>query len=97
MKFKTLSVAIVSLLLSACQTQLVEYLDLIPQPKEVTIQSGSFSLSNLQTIQAPKVWNSSTELFIIKVSAFVIMTILLYILNHVAFLSHFMNLSQELI
>ncbi|MGL4853039.1 MAG: glycoside hydrolase family 20 protein [Phocaeicola sp.] len=64
MKFKTLSVAIVSLLLSACQTQLVEHLDLIPQPKEVTIQSGSFSLSNLQTIQAPDVWNSSAQLFI---------------------------------
>ncbi|MGL5317201.1 MAG: beta-hexosaminidase, partial [Bacteroidales bacterium] len=64
MKFKTLSVAILSLLFCACETKLVEQVDLIPQPKEISIQSGSFSLSGLKTIQYPQSWNASAELFI---------------------------------
>ncbi|MGL5317596.1 MAG: glycoside hydrolase family 20 protein, partial [Bacteroidales bacterium] len=41
-----------------------EQVDLIPQPKEISIQSGSFSLSGLKTIQYPQSWNASAELFI---------------------------------
>lgn len=64
MKFTTFSVAILSLLFSACETKLVERVDLIPQPKEITIRNGSLPLSALQTIQAPQEWLPSAQLFI---------------------------------
>ena len=43
-------------LLSACESKLVEQVQLIPQAENVEILNGSFALSNLKTLQAPEAW-----------------------------------------
>ena len=51
-------------LLSACESKLVEQVQLIPQAENVEILNGSLALSDLQTIQAPEAWKATAENFI---------------------------------
>ena len=51
-------------LLSACESKLVEQVQLIPQAEKVEIQNGAYALSNLKTLQAPEAWKATTENFI---------------------------------
>ena len=51
-------------LLSACESKLVEQVQLIPQAENVEILNGSLALSDLQTIQAPETWKATAENFI---------------------------------
>jgi hypothetical protein len=53
--------AALACILSACESKLVEQVQLIPQAEKVEIQNGSFALTNLQTIQAPEAWKASAE------------------------------------
>ena len=51
-------------LLSACESKLVEQVQLIPQAENVEILNGAYALSNLQSIQAPEAWKATAENFI---------------------------------
>ena len=51
-------------LLTACESKLVEEVQLIPQAENVEILKGSFALNNLQTIQVPEIWKATAENFI---------------------------------
>ena len=51
-------------LLSACESKLVEQVQLIPQAENVEILKGSFSLSNLKTLQVPEAWEATAKNFI---------------------------------
>lgn len=58
MKKELLMVTAFALLLTSCETKLVEKVDLIPQAESVTIQNGSFPLGKLQSIQVPAEWKA---------------------------------------
>ena len=51
-------------ILSACESKLVEEVQLIPQAENVEILNGAYALNNLQSIQAPEAWKATTENFI---------------------------------
>ena len=51
-------------LLSACESKLVEQVQLIPQAENVEILNGAYALKNLQSIQAPEAWKATAENFI---------------------------------
>ena len=51
-------------MLSACESKLVEQVQLIPQAESVEILNGAYALSNLQSIQAPEAWKATAENFI---------------------------------
>lgn len=53
MKKNLLAIAAFALLLTSCETKLVEKVDLIPLAENVEIHKGAFPLSNLQSIQVP--------------------------------------------
>ena len=53
-----------SCLLCACESKLVEQVQLIPQAENVEILNGSFALSNLKSIQTPEGWKVTAENFI---------------------------------
>ena len=42
-------------LLSACESKLIEQVQLIPQAENVEILNGSFALSNLRSIEVPEI------------------------------------------
>ena len=50
-------------LLSSCDKQLVERVDLIPLPEEVTISKGHFPLNQLHFVSAPEKWIPTVQLF----------------------------------
>ena len=50
MKKNLLAIAAFALLLTSCETKLVEKVDLIPLAENVEIHKGAFPLSNLQKI-----------------------------------------------
>ena len=50
-------------LFASCDKQLVEQVDLIPKPMNVTIEKGGFSLSTLQHLSAPEAWMPTAKLF----------------------------------
>ena len=51
-------------LLSACESKLVEQVQLIPQAENVEILNGAYALSKLQSIQVPEAWKATAENFI---------------------------------
>ena len=51
-------------ILSACESKLVEEVQLIPQAENVEILNGAYALSNLKSIQAPEAWKATAENFI---------------------------------
>ena len=51
-------------MLSACESKLVEQVQLIPQAESVEILNGAYALSNLQSIQTPEAWKATAENFI---------------------------------
>ena len=51
-------------LLSACESKLVEQVQLIPQAENVEIQNGAYALKNLQSIHTPEAWKATAENFI---------------------------------
>ena len=57
-------------LLSACESKLVEQVQLIPQAENVEILNGAYALKNLQSIQAPEAWKATAENFIEAVQLF---------------------------
>lgn len=63
MKKILLAATAFTLSLTACETKLVEQVDLIPQAESVVIQNGSFALAKLQSIQVPEEWKPVAGLF----------------------------------
>ena len=63
MKKLVSSAALALVLFASCDKQLVEQVDLIPKPMNVTIEKGGFSLSNLQQLSAPEAWMPTAKLF----------------------------------
>ena len=55
---------ILACVLSACESKLVEEVQLIPQAENIEIMNGAYALNNLQSIQAPEAWKASAENFI---------------------------------
>ena len=64
MKKNLLVVAAFALLLTSCETKLVEKVDLIPLAENVEIHKGAFPLSNLQSIQVPDEWKLTADNFV---------------------------------
>ena len=56
--------SIVALLLSSCESKLVDKVNLIPAAESVEIQNGSFSLNQLETISVPEKWSALSGSFI---------------------------------
>jgi hypothetical protein BACCOPRO_01156 len=63
MKKNLLAIAAFALLLTSCETKLVEKVDLIPLAENVEIHKGAFPLSNLQSIQVPDEWKLTADNF----------------------------------
>ena len=55
--------SIVAFALSACESKLVEKVELIPAAENVEIHNGSFSLQQLTTISVPQGWEDLTKSF----------------------------------
>ena len=64
MKKNLLAIAAFALLLTSCETKLVEKVDLIPLAENVEIHKGAFPLSNLQSIQVPDEWKLTADNFV---------------------------------
>lgn len=64
MKKNLLIVTAFALLLTSCETKLVENVDLIPQVENVVIHNGAFPLTKLQTIQVPGEWKPVADNFV---------------------------------
>ena len=64
MKKNRIAIAAFALLLTSCETQLVEKVDLIPLAENVEIHKGAFPLSNLQSIQVPDEWKLTANNFV---------------------------------
>ena len=63
MRKNILFASLLAFMLSACETKLVEKVDLIPAVENVEIYNGAFTLNQLQTISAPEKWERLTRSF----------------------------------
>ena len=64
MKKTFLIASIFTFMLTACETKLVEKVELIPAASQVEIHNGAFALCQLQRMQVPESWNDLAESFL---------------------------------
>ena len=68
MKKTILFISFLSFLLTACERKLVDHIDLIPQVETIKIESGTFNLSTLTSIQVPEEWKEISSAFVSDLS-----------------------------